>query len=84
MPRRPKGWFSKGASISSGVKPARAWTAFWVAFNEIAAAQGTTIGHLIATIDHERHERRHINLSSANRLFVLDYYRHQVERGAVP
>jgi predicted DNA-binding ribbon-helix-helix protein len=53
--------------------------AFWDAFKEIAPAQGTTIGRLIATIDYERHERQHTNLSSAIRLFVLDYYRGRVQ-----
>jgi predicted DNA-binding ribbon-helix-helix protein len=51
--------------------------AFWDAFKEIAATQGTTTGRLIATIDHERHKRQHTNLSSAIRLFVLDYYRNR-------
>jgi predicted DNA-binding ribbon-helix-helix protein len=49
--------------------------AFWAALQEIAAAQGTTISQLIAAIDSERRKRQHINLSSAIRLFVLDYYR---------
>jgi predicted DNA-binding ribbon-helix-helix protein len=48
---------------------------FWTAFKEIAAAQRTTISQLIATIESERHERHHTNLSSAIRLFVLAYYR---------
>ena len=55
--------------------------AFWVALKEIAAAQGTPVGRLVATIDSER---QHANLSSAVRLFVLDYYRQQKGRGAVP
>jgi predicted DNA-binding ribbon-helix-helix protein len=50
-------------------------TAFWEGLKEIAASQGTTISQLVATIDHERRERQHINLSSAIRLFVLDCYR---------
>jgi predicted DNA-binding ribbon-helix-helix protein len=50
-------------------------TAFWNALRAIAAAQGTTINQLIAAIDSERHERQYPNLSSAIRLFVLDYYR---------
>ena len=53
--------------------------AFWDAFKEIAAAQGTTIGRLIATIGNERHERPNTNLSSAIRLFVLDYYRSRMQ-----
>jgi predicted DNA-binding ribbon-helix-helix protein len=48
---------------------------FWDAFKEIAAAQGTSVNRLIATIDHERHERPGTNLSSAIRLFIIDYYR---------
>ena len=49
--------------------------ALWTALKEIAAAQGITRGQLIATIDTERYERQYPNLSSAIRLFVLDYYR---------
>ena len=50
-------------------------SAFWTAFKEIAAAQGTSVERLVATIDNERHKGPHTNLSSAIRLFVLDYYR---------
>jgi predicted DNA-binding ribbon-helix-helix protein len=57
---------------------------FWAALKEIAAAQGTTISQLITAIDSERHKRHHPNLSSAIRLFVLEYYRQQNERGPVP
>jgi predicted DNA-binding ribbon-helix-helix protein len=46
---------------------------------EIAAAQATTIDRLIATIDQEGRERQHINLSSAIRLFVLDYCRSRMQ-----
>ena len=49
--------------------------AFWVALQEIAAAQGTRASQLVAAIDKERRERQYPNLSSAVRLFVLDYYR---------
>ena len=44
---------------------------FWVALREISAAQGVGISELAATIDHDR---EHANLSSAIRLYVLDYY----------
>jgi predicted DNA-binding ribbon-helix-helix protein len=57
---------------------------FWVSLKEIAAAQGTPVSQLIAAIDSQRRERQHTNLSSAIRLFVLDYYRQQNGRGAVP
>jgi predicted DNA-binding ribbon-helix-helix protein len=50
-------------------------SAFWDALREIAAAQGSSLGDLFAAIDSERRERQHTNLSSAIRLFVLDYYR---------
>jgi predicted DNA-binding ribbon-helix-helix protein len=46
--------------------------AFWNGLKEIAAAQGTFMAQLIGSIDSER---QHPNLSSAIRLFVLDYYR---------
>ena len=49
--------------------------AFWDAFKEIAAAQGTSVSRLIAALDSERRERLQFNLSSAVRLFVLEYYR---------
>jgi predicted DNA-binding ribbon-helix-helix protein len=49
--------------------------AFWNGLKEIAAAQGTLMAQLIATIDSERRKRPHTNLSSAIRLYVFDYYR---------
>jgi predicted DNA-binding ribbon-helix-helix protein len=45
--------------------------AFWVALGEIAATQGIRRTALVSTIKSERRG----NLSSAMRLFVLDYYR---------
>jgi predicted DNA-binding ribbon-helix-helix protein len=50
--------------------------AFWQGLKQIAAGRGMTLSDLVATIDHDR---RQGNLSSAIRLFVLDYYR---SRGA--
>lgn len=46
--------------------------AFWKALKEIAGARHVTLSDLVSTIDSER---RHGNLSSAIRLFVLDHYR---------
>ena len=46
--------------------------AFWQGLKQIAGDRGTTLSDLVATIDHERHQG---NLSSAIRLFVLDFYR---------
>jgi predicted DNA-binding ribbon-helix-helix protein len=54
---------------------------FWDSLKDIAAAQGTSVDHLIATIDSKR---QHPNLSSAIRLFVLDYFKQRpAEAGQV-
>ena len=45
--------------------------AFWRSLKEIAVDRHTTLSDLVAAIDTER---RHGNLSSAIRLFVLDHY----------
>ena len=53
--------------------------AFWEALKEIARARRTTLSDLIAAIDSDR---QHGNLSSAIRLFVLDFLsRPAVRRG---
>ena len=46
--------------------------AFWSGMKEISASRGLTLSELVAEIDTGRH---HGNLSSAIRLFVLDYFR---------
>ena len=46
--------------------------AFWSALKEIAAAKNTSASALIQEINKKR---QHANLSSAIRLFVLEYYR---------
>ncbi len=46
--------------------------AFWKALKDIAAGRHMTLSELVGAIDAER---RHGNLSSGVRLFVLDYYR---------
>lgn len=46
--------------------------AFWTALKKIAAGLGMTLSDLIEKIDARR---QHANLSSAIRLFVLDFYR---------
>ena len=50
--------------------------AFWTGLKEIAAQRGMTLSELVASIDSDR---RHGNLSSAIRLFVLDHYRSQTK-----
>jgi predicted DNA-binding ribbon-helix-helix protein len=49
--------------------------AFWDGLKEIAGGRDTTLSDLVAIIDSER---QHGNLSSAIRLFVLDFYRNQL------
>ena len=49
--------------------------AFWRGLKEIAGDRHVTLSDLVAMIDSQR---QHCNLSSAIRLFVLDFYRHQL------
>jgi predicted DNA-binding ribbon-helix-helix protein len=46
--------------------------AFWASLKEIAVQRQKKLSELVAAIDSER---QHGNLSSAIRLFVLDFYR---------
>ena len=61
--------------------------AFWKGLKEIATGREVTLSDLVASIDTDR---RHGNLSSAIRLFVLDHYRvhsaddHSMLAGAGP
>jgi predicted DNA-binding ribbon-helix-helix protein len=50
---------------------------FWKDLREIADGRDTTLSNLVATIDAGR---QHGNLSSAIRLFVLGFYRDQLNR----
>lgn len=52
--------------------------AFWKGLKEIAGGRDMTLSDLVATIDTDR---RHGNLSSAIRLFVLDHYRSNANVG---
>ena len=49
--------------------------AFWRALKEISRARQTTLCDLVSAIDTEREQG---NLSSAIRLFVLDFHRRQL------
>ncbi|HZN31643.1 MAG TPA: ribbon-helix-helix domain-containing protein [Xanthobacteraceae bacterium] len=49
--------------------------AFWKELRQIAGARDMTASDLVAEIDAER---QHGNLSSALRLFVLDFYRQHI------
>ena len=50
---------------------------FWNSLREIAHRRKETLSQLVASIDANR---KAANLSSAIRVFVLDFYRSQVER----
>ena len=50
--------------------------AFWEGLKEIARGRNITLSELVGAIDSER---QHGNLSSAIRLFVLDFYRNQLD-----
>jgi predicted DNA-binding ribbon-helix-helix protein len=49
--------------------------AFWNGFKEIAIQRHMTLSDLVAAINSER---QHLNLSSATRVFVLEFYRNQL------
>ncbi|MCP3395178.1 ribbon-helix-helix domain-containing protein [Bradyrhizobium sp. CCGB12] len=48
--------------------------AFWNGLKEICGLRSMTLSELVGEIDSSRHQA---NLSSAIRLFVLDYFRHR-------
>ena len=50
---------------------------FWTALKEIAGDRHVTLSELVSGIDKQR---QHGNLSSALRLFVLEYYRGKAEK----
>lgn len=52
---------------------------FWDALKEIAGRRNVTLSDLVASIDASRSQG---NLSSAIRLFVLDYFRSSDSSGA--
>jgi predicted DNA-binding ribbon-helix-helix protein len=54
---------------------------FWDSFKEIASQHGTTVAAMIGKIDGGR---KHANLSSAIRLFVLGVYRDQIASWSRP
>jgi predicted DNA-binding ribbon-helix-helix protein len=54
--------------------------AFWEGLKEIAGKRRKNLSDLVAVIDSQR---QHGNLSSAIRLFVLDFYRTQLSESEV-
>ena len=53
---------------------------FWTYLKAIAAHQGKSLQELVTEIDHNRD---HSNLSSAARLYVLNFVKQEVEHGKV-
>jgi predicted DNA-binding ribbon-helix-helix protein len=51
--------------------------AFWNGLKEIAIARGASLSNVVSSIDAERQGD---NLSSGIRLFVLDFYRNQLNK----
>jgi predicted DNA-binding ribbon-helix-helix protein len=79
--RRPKGRRAKSTvgrhpvSIAGRITSVSLEDAFWQSLKEIARQHDMTPSELVADINSER---RRANLSSAIRLFVLDFYRQQI------
>jgi predicted DNA-binding ribbon-helix-helix protein len=71
-PRKPSQVLKRSINIAGHKTSVSLEDAFWGALREIAATQKTPLSDLVSTIDNER---QHGNLSSAIRLFVLEYYR---------
>ena len=53
--------------------------AFWKGLKEIAGARNMTLSDLVSSIDAER---KQANLSSAIRLFILDFHRNHLQQAA--
>jgi predicted DNA-binding ribbon-helix-helix protein len=74
--RRAKTVVGKRAVVIAGHKTSVSLEeAFWQSLKEIAREHDMSLYELVADIDAER---QHANLSSAIRLFVLDFYRQQI------
>jgi predicted DNA-binding ribbon-helix-helix protein len=71
-----KSLVAKRSIVAAGHKTSVSFEdAFWEGLKEIARGQNITLSELVAAIDSGR---RQGNLSSAIRLFVLDFYRNQL------
>ena len=50
-------------------------TPFWVSLNEIASSRKMSLASLVGEIDERRSTQPKLGLSSAVRIFVLEYYK---------
>ena len=71
-PRKPSQVLKRSINIAGHKTSVSLEDAFWGALREIAATRKIRLSDLVSTIDNER---QHGNLSSAIRLFILEYYR---------
>ena len=69
---KSKHWRMRAITISGRKSTVAMEDAFWDGVKEIAATKGVSATKLVSMINHDRETA---NLSSAIRLFVLDYYR---------
>jgi len=74
-PHRKSTVFKRSVSVAGHLTSVSIEDAFWKSLKEIASEHDMTLSELITTINSER---RHSNLSSAIRVFVLDFYRQQI------
>jgi predicted DNA-binding ribbon-helix-helix protein len=74
--RTPTCRFTCSEAFDQDRRPQYEHGVVWQALGEIAVARNLSIPALVTAIDTER---KHDNLSSVIRLFVLDYYRRLAE-----
>jgi predicted DNA-binding ribbon-helix-helix protein len=74
-PQKRSRVFKRSITIAGRKTSVTLEDAFWKALKEIAATRKIKPADLIARIDKER---QYSNLSSAIRLFILDYYQRKV------
>jgi predicted DNA-binding ribbon-helix-helix protein len=76
-PRKPSQVLKRSIVITGHKTSVSLEDAFWSALKKIAATRKIPLSDLVSTIGNER---KHGNLSSEIRLFVLDHYRRLAER----
>ena len=76
-PRKPSQVLKRSIYVAGHKTSVSLKDAFWSALKKIAATRKIPLSDLVSTI---ANERKHGNLSSAIRLFVLDHYRRLAER----
>jgi predicted DNA-binding ribbon-helix-helix protein len=80
-PHRKSTVFKRSVWVADRQTSVSLEAAFWLSLKEIASMHDMTLSELMTTIDSER---QHGNLSSAIRLFVLEFYRRQISVSKPP